>query len=73
MTNKDPRYEIENEEIKQLLYALAETINRITPPGWGFTIMLFEYEAEAFFWLSSADRKDMIKALREFIQREEGN
>ena len=36
----------------------------------GFALQIFEFDGPAFFWISNADRGDMIKALQEFIARE---
>jgi len=72
MADKDPRYEIENDEMKETMRRLGGVINELLPDGWGFTIFLFEYNGESMFWMSSAERADMIKALREFIRKNEG-
>lgn len=71
---KDPRFEIENEEIQTLLKKLATFLHGIMPSQeWGFALLVFKFREQDFFWISDADRQDMIKALREFIKREEGN
>lgn len=70
---RDPRYEIENEEIKALLHGIGARLKELMPTGWGFTLMIFEYKAEPFFYMSTAGRADMIRVLREFIAREETN
>lgn len=69
----DPRYEIENEEIKKLMKDIAIRIKGVLPPGWGMTLFLFEYMESSCFYFSTAERKDMIKVLKEFIKREEAN
>jgi len=78
MTDNDPRYEIEDAEMKRALRKLAMMINEILSDETsgrrlGFALQIFEFEGPAFFWISNANRADMIKALREFIRREEGN
>jgi hypothetical protein len=73
MPDKDPRFEIENDEMKDTMRRLGIQVNKTLPQGWGFTIFLFEYSGSSMFWISSANRQDMIKALREFIKKEEGN
>lgn len=73
MSDKDPRYEIDNQEIKKLLHDIDTTLKKAMPKGWGFTLFIFEFQHESCFYLSSAERKDIIKLLREFIQREEAN
>ena len=60
-------YEVENPKIKQLLKDIGVTILNALPEEWGFTIMIFSYgEGGSLFYLSSAHREDMIKALDEF-------
>jgi hypothetical protein len=71
MADPDPRYEIDDPEIKALLKRMAETLQRQLPGGWGLTLMLFEYKGPSFFYMSTADRDDMIRNLKEFIQREQ--
>lgn len=71
MPDNDPRYEIDMPEIKQLLLQLAKLLNDFCPEGFGFAFQLFQFHGEAFFYISNANREDMIKALREFINREQ--
>jgi len=73
----DPRFEVEHDEIKLLLRTLAGRIDRILKEGaeqglprLGFGLFLFDFDGPAMFWISNADRKDMSRALREFLQRE---
>ena len=73
MPDNDPRFEVENAEMKETLRKMGLVISKSLPPGWGFGLFLFEFSGRSFFWISNADRKDMIKALREFIAREEAN
>lgn len=47
------------------------------PDGWGFTLLMFNYGVgeklgDGLFYLSSANREDMIATMREFIAKEEG-
>lgn len=70
----DPRYEVKDPEIKALLHNIAIRLKSEMPPGWGFTLFLFSYgEGGALFYLSSAERTDMIKVVKEFIKKEEAN
>ena len=69
----DPRFEIENNETVMKLRALASLIADVNEEGWGFALFLFSHNGPEFFWISDSDRKDMIKALKEFIQREQPN
>lgn len=74
MADEDPRYEIEDPEMKALLREVGAKVGRVLPPGWGFTLFLFTFEEpKAMFWMSSAERKSMIEALKEFIAREQAH
>ena len=69
----DPRYEIRNEEMEELLRAIGKNLHNELPGGWGFGLFIFQFRGEGFFWISDANRADMIRALREFIARESAN
>jgi len=67
-------YNIRNDEIEALLRRLANTLKGSMPEGWGFTLMLFNYgegtkASDGMFYISTAQRDDMIKVMREFIAR----
>lgn len=68
----DERFEIQNEEIKSKLRFIGSNIDEQLPEGWGFGLFIFSYgENGAMFWLSSAQREDMIKSLKEWISHQE--
>jgi hypothetical protein len=70
----DPRFEVQNEQIKSRLRDIGNILERALPKGWGFTLQMFSYgENGSMFYLSSAAREDMIRLMEEFIkkQREE--
>lgn len=67
----DPRYEVKNEQVKELLLSIGNSLRAKMPKGWGFALQIFEFEGgKSFFYLSSAERATMIEALQEFIDRE---
>lgn len=62
--------ELDNPPIRELLRKLAEKLGSQMPEGWGFTLLLFEYDpGHSLFYISSAQRQDMVRAMREFLQR----
>lgn len=69
-------YNVRNQEIETLLRKLGRRIKDMMPPGWGFTLMIFNFGSPenttgaGMFYISSAQRDDMIRAMREFITRE---
>jgi len=75
--DKDPRFQVENDQIKKLLRDIGLTLGSQMPPGWGFTLLIFEYvkasgEASSMFYISSARRADMRKAMQEFLKDASG-
>ncbi len=76
----DSGYNVRSAEIESALRHIADDIAPIVPDGWGFTLLIFSYGqmglknegAEgSVFYISSADRDDMIKAMKEFIAHNE--
>lgn len=66
----DPRFEIHNQMIEDHLRTVGRAIKDEMPHGWGFTLMMFEFgEGPGFFYLSSAQRADMVKMLKEFLEK----
>lgn len=58
------------------LQALAKMINDKLPEGWGFGLMIFEFNREPgspLLWVSSGKREDMIENMREYIEQRGGN
>lgn len=65
---KDKRLALERKgaEIGKLLAAQL-------PPGHGFALLLFNFGEKGYLaYFSNAERADMVKAMREWIEREEG-
>lgn len=69
-----PQYEVRNPEIEELLLEVGRKIKSAMPQGWGFSLMICSIGDDgAMFYLSSLDRQDMMKAMREFIRKNEAN
>ena len=66
-------FEVRKAEVESLLKDVGDIIGSALKkhaPGYGFTLMLFSYgEGGNMFYLSSADREDMIRAMDEFKQK----
>lgn len=71
--NYDERYQVRHPEIERELRTLATGIDEHLPDGWGFALLLFDFNTSegAMFYISNADRADMITALREFLAMQE--
>jgi hypothetical protein len=66
----DPfQYEVRNPEVEKTLKNLGRLLKETMPPGYGFTLMMFGYKNDEMFYMSSAEREDMIKVMREFIEK----
>ncbi len=75
---RDKRFEIENEAVRKVLNEIAGKIGGALDEGWGFLLMLFSYddsmvEGGGLFYLSSAERKDVMKMVREWMRRQEAS
>jgi hypothetical protein len=63
-------YKIFNEEIEFKLKELSDALGGSLPPNWGFTLLLYDFNAGAsgsLFYASNGNREDIIKMMKEFI------
>lgn len=64
-------FAVRDPEIEKLMHELATKIGGMMPDNWGFCLFLFEYgEGGNLFYISSADRGDMITLLKEWMNRQ---
>ena len=56
--------------IKPILQDLGGRIGAALPDRYGFVLLLFTYATGNVFYISSAERADVITMLREFIKRQ---
>jgi hypothetical protein len=57
-------------EMRPILQELGGRIGADLPAGWGFNLLLFQYGAGgSLFYISSAERQDVIAVMREYIAR----
>jgi hypothetical protein len=57
-------------EFRPLLQDLGGQIGSALPEGWGFNLLLFPFgDGGSLFYISSAERQDVIAVMREFIKR----
>jgi hypothetical protein len=65
-------YEVKNVEIETALREIGNDLKQRMPQGWGFTLFILSHgEGGATFYISTIERSDMIKAMKEFIKRQE--
>lgn len=60
-----------NPEIEELLKELGRMLKTFCPSGWGFSLLLFEFDnAEgSSFYISSANREDFLRSLEIFMRQ----
>lgn len=57
--------------MRPILQDLGGRIGEALPEGWGFNLLLFTYGAGgSLFYISSAERSDVLQVMREFIKRQ---
>ena len=67
-------FEVQNERMETLLNELSRRVKSNLPPGYGFTLFLFNFGKDgAMYYASSAQRADMILALEEFINKQKND
>lgn len=71
----DPRYEVKNPAVEEMLLGIGRRLAQILEgTGMGFTLFLFDYgPGGSTFYISSGQRDDIQKMLREFLKREGGH
>lgn len=63
---------MKDEAKQRALRTLATLIDDEVPEGMGFAVFLFDFGPKgALFYLSSAERRDVVSVLKEWIAREE--
>jgi hypothetical protein len=60
---KDPKWQ----QAERTSRTIAGAIGEVTPPNWGFALLMFDFSGPGFTWISNANREDMIRALKELI------
>ena len=62
------------EEAERTMQSLARVVGNMTPQGWGFAVLCFSFGENGFMnWVSNAERQDMIKALKEMVEKLEND
>jgi hypothetical protein len=69
-------FNIRNDQIEALLRTSLKAFKQLLPTGWGATVLIFNYGEgkaadEGLFYGSTANRDDMIAAMKEFIRKNE--
>lgn len=64
------RYEVRDEQAETVLNDIGQRLKAMMPEGYGFNLLLFTFgEGGNMFYISNAQREDMIRAMQEFIAK----
>lgn len=70
--SRDPRFDVENEQVRATLNSIAKKIGGALDKGWGFTLLLFEFGPDgSLFYISSAEREDVIRMVKEWVAKQD--
>lgn len=68
---------MEEEIIKRKLKDIAKSIDNELPEGFGFALLTFKFNAKPntskMMYVANAERKDIIKAMEEWIEKTKTN
>jgi len=68
----DERYEVKSPDTQRALRTIATLVDEHVPDGMGFALFLFDFgPGGALFYMSSAQRADIVATMKEWIAREE--
>lgn len=64
----------EDEKVKSKMQTIARKVNEELPEGYGFIVLGFKFnDAGEMIYVSNADRQDVVKAMKEFIEKTENS
>lgn len=71
MVDPEGDYLVRNPEVEAKLKEYGRKFQSELPEGYGFMLMIFKYgEGGDLFYMSSAERDDVLNTMQEFINRE---
>jgi len=65
-----------NEYVKKKMQVIAKKVDDELPEGYGFVVLVFNFgegKNNELMYVSNANRKDIVKAMKEFIEKTENN
>lgn len=65
-------FNVRDPQMEQLQRRIANRICSSLPPGWGFSLFLFEFEQPETncFYISNAERPSMISMIKAWLKRQ---
>jgi hypothetical protein len=69
----DPlKFEVRDPKAEAALKAMGDLLREHMPPGYGFSLWIFNFGPGGnLFYTSNADRSDVFKMIREFLEKYE--
>jgi len=67
----DERYQFRDDDAQRALKTIAVQIDENIPDGMGFALFLFHWRDGGIFYISNAERADMILAVKEWLKKQE--
>lgn len=64
---RDSVRELSNAE--RVMQSLGEIVSMLIPPAWGFIVIAFDFDGPSTTYVSSAEREDVVKFLREMAEK----
>jgi len=67
-------FEVRHAEAEAKLKYIGDLLQSTMPKGFGFALLIFSWgKGGSMFYASNAERKELMEAMREFIQKFEHN
>lgn len=64
----------QDELVKSKMQTIARKVDEELPKGYGFIVLGFKFDdAGEMIYVSNTDRQDVVKAMKEFIDKTESN
>ena len=71
MNEQHNHYDVRDKVIEDKMKELATKISSFLPKSWGFNLLIFEYNQKdgAVFYISSAEKQNVIEMLEKEVER----
>ena len=56
-------------QVESKMQEIAREVDVRVPAGWGFTVLVYEFDGGGLAWISNSVRADAIKLVREWCDR----
>lgn len=66
----DEQFELRNARVEMALKKIGELLRVVTPEGFGFSLLFWEFEGDSIFYTSNCAREDVVKGMAEFISKQ---